>query len=314
MRYSQNGAQNFTPNARRRMSRIVSTKLAAVHSPTSAPSHSKAAGAHREHLLNRLLQRRGDVGRQPPEDIGDRQLRVLALAQQMRDRRREDEERKQREDRKIGEVAGVDEAVVIDSDGDPLDHFPRSDLRLELLLDLGAEGARACSPGACASLRAIGGDVAHEQAGLNPEIRARVARRVPFLGELLQLGVVRRNVDLDAHQLVAALAVLGGEAAALEAQHLARRRPLGNGQHHRPFGRRHLHLGAEHRFLQRDREIQANVVAFAREEAVRSDLDRDDRVAASGRPFLTLAGEPDLGPVLEPLRQLEVDRLAVGRA
>src|SRR3954452_17486803 len=52
-----------------------------------------------------------------------------------------------------------------------------------------------------------------KRVGLNPKVRARVARRVPFFGELLQLRVVRRNVDFDADQLVAALAVLAGEPA-----------------------------------------------------------------------------------------------------
>ena len=44
---------------------------------------------------------------------------------------------------------------------------------------------------------------------------------------------------------------------------------------------------------------------------MRRDLDRHDRITASPRTFLTLAGEADLGSVLEPLGELEVDRLAV---
>ena len=69
-----------------------------------------------QHFLDRLAQRRGDVGRQPAEDVGDGQLRVLALAEQMRDRGGDDEEGEQRDDRQISEVAGVDEAVVVDAD------------------------------------------------------------------------------------------------------------------------------------------------------------------------------------------------------
>ena len=89
--------------------------------------------------------------------------------------------------------------------------------------------------------------------------------------------------------------------------------PLGIGQHHRSFGRRHLHLGAQHRFLERDRQLEPDIVPVAGEKAVRRDLDRDDRVAAPARALLALAGKADLGPVLEALGKLEVDRLAVGK-
>ena len=99
-------------------------KLAAVHRPTIAPNHSNGPVRAGQHFLDRLAQSVGDVGRQPAEDVDDGQLRILALAEQMRDRGGEDEEGKQREDRQIGEIAGVDEAVVIDADRDPLDHFP----------------------------------------------------------------------------------------------------------------------------------------------------------------------------------------------
>ena len=64
----------------------------------------------------------------------------------------------------------------------------------------------------------------------------------------------------------------------------------------------------------RDRQVEPDIVAVAREEAVRRDLDRDDRVAIAGRPRLALAGEADPGAVLDPVRQLEVDRLAARRA
>ena len=77
---------------------MVSTKLAAVHSPTIAPNHSKRPGA-RGRALRWIGSRRvvGDVGRQAAQHVGDGQLRVLALAEQMRDRGGEDEEREQRE-------------------------------------------------------------------------------------------------------------------------------------------------------------------------------------------------------------------------
>src|SRR6476469_6572075 len=148
--------------------------------------------------------------------------------------------------------------------------------------------------------------VPHWPVALNPERRARVAAAVPLLGELLELGVLRRHVDLDRHELVAALAVLGRKAAALEPEHLARGRALRDREHDRPFGRRHLDLGAEHRLLERDRKLHANVRALALEEAVRSDLDRDDRVAAPAGSLLPLAGKPDPRSILETRRKFEV--------
>ena len=55
------------------------------------------AGARRQHFADRLAQRVGDIGRQPAKDVDDGQLRILALAEQMRDRRGDDEEREQRD-------------------------------------------------------------------------------------------------------------------------------------------------------------------------------------------------------------------------
>ncbi len=83
------------------------------------------SGPDRQHLLDRLAQGRCDVGRKPPQHVGDGQHRVLALPEQVRDGRGDDEEGKQRDDREIGEIAGVDEAVVVDADRDALNHFPR---------------------------------------------------------------------------------------------------------------------------------------------------------------------------------------------
>jgi len=82
----------------------------------------------------------GDVRRKAPQDVEDRELGVLALTEQMRDRRRQDEEGKECEDRQIGKVACVDEPVVVNADRDPLDDFPDRHLGLQLLLNLRAEG------------------------------------------------------------------------------------------------------------------------------------------------------------------------------
>ena len=51
-----------------------------------------------------------------------------------------------------------------------------------------------------------------------------------------------------------------------------------------PSDGRHAHLLAHHRLVHRDRQIEADIVAVAREEAVRLHLDRHDRVARAARP------------------------------
>ena len=56
----------------------------------------------------------------------------------------------------------------------------------------------------------------------------------------------------------------------------------------RAVERRHAHLAAEHRLVERDRQIEPQVVAVALEQRMRRDRDRDQRVAAAppgpGRP------------------------------
>src|SRR5437762_5972536 len=94
---------------------------------------------------------------------------------------------------------------------------------------------------------------------LDAEARTRVAATRPVLGELLEFRIVRRDVNLDSHELVAALAVLRGKAPPLETEHLAGRGALGNREHYRPLGRRHLHLRAERCLLERDRQVEPDV-------------------------------------------------------
>ena len=177
----------------------------------------------------------------------------------------------------------MDEAVVIDADRDPLDHFQRR-RALAPALDHVVPDARAGLGEPLAPLFGRlrmnvlprGGQTPSAARGLPA---ARPSRRRTVRASASLAG--RSTLKLD--QLVAALAVLAGEAAALEAQHLARGRSLGDGQHHRAFDRRHLDLGAEHRLVERHRQVEADIVAVADEEGVRRDLDRDDRVAAARR-------------------------------
>src|SRR5438270_8578595 len=66
------------------------------------------------------------------------------------------------------------------------------------------------------------GETSFIQAALNTKARTRVATTVPAFDELLELGIIGRDFDFYAHQLVSALAVACHEAAALEAQDRAR--------------------------------------------------------------------------------------------
>src|SRR5512139_1095998 len=102
----------------------------------------------------------------------------------------------------------------------------------------------------------------------------------------MELVVLCGKVDRKLDQKVAAMPVLTSEAAPLDAKLLTRCRTLRNGQHHRSFRRRDLYLRAEHGLLEGDRQGQANILSLAGIKGMRGDLDGDDRVAASARPFL----------------------------
>src|SRR5260221_9390807 len=153
--------------------------------------------------------------------------------------------------------------------------------------------------------------IPHDLWRLDAEARARVRWRRPPFRELLQLGIVGGHVDLDRDQLIPALAVFCHEPTPLEPQDFSGGGALGDGQHHHTLRRGNFHLGTQHRLLESDRQFEPNVGALARVEAVRRDLDRHNRVAAAAGPLLALAGEADAGAVLETLRELQVDRLAV---
>src|SRR5690242_19561341 len=101
--------------------------------------------------------------------------------------------------------------------------------------------------------------VSHAPVALDSKARTRVAAAAPAFRELLELGVLGWNVHLDGDQLVAALAVLAGEAAALQPEHFSRASALRDGEHHWPFSCRDLHLCAEHGLLERHRQLQADV-------------------------------------------------------
>ncbi len=130
--------------------------------------------------------------------------------------------------------------------------------------------------------------------------------------------VVHRQLDHQRDQQVAppASGLLRPSCGsrALEAQRLARGRALGHLEHHRAVGRRHAHLGAEHRLGQAS---PAGRDGYRRLRAGRSGTagSRSSLIASPAPPrsFLALAGKAHLGAGFEPGRKLQVDRLAVAQ-
>ena len=95
---------------------------------------------------------------------------------------------------------------------------------------------------------------------------------------------------------------VGGDALAAHAQHLAALRSRRDLHRDRRVERRHLHLGAERRLGERDRQPQREVVAAAPEDRVRRDV--HDHVEVAGRTAVRARAAAALHP----------DALAVGDA
>ena len=66
---------------------------------------------------------------------------AFRLSEDLRQGRGKDEEGKESEKRKKGEVAGMDEPVIVDADRHPLDHLPPVRAMLQFLGDVAAEGS-----------------------------------------------------------------------------------------------------------------------------------------------------------------------------
>ncbi len=85
--------------------------------------------------------------RQGDEDRGDGGGAILDLAEGVEDRSRGDEEGEQRDDRQIGEVAGMDHPVIIGTRQHALDHLEETRSRAEPAPDAGVQGLPATSLG-----------------------------------------------------------------------------------------------------------------------------------------------------------------------
>ncbi len=102
-------------------------------------------------------------------------------------------------------------------------------------------------------------------------------------------------------------------ALALETQHLTRARPLGDRELNAPPNRRHLDLRPEHRLVDRDRQLEEDVVVLALEIAMRPDADLDQRIARlpAGRARLSPPAQAQHLTVVHPFRHVEIEHAAV---
>src|SRR3954452_15264323 len=138
--------------------------------------------------------------------------------------------------------------------------------------------------------------------------------RPPLRNESLQLRIgTFRQHHLQRDEFVAFTAV--GTRCSLSLQTKARTgiRPLWYRHHHRAGRRGHAHLAAEHGLLERDRQIHVDIIAFAFKDAMRADLDFDERVAgrAAADPWPSLAAKPQDLSVTCTRRDRDIERGSV---
>jgi endonuclease/exonuclease/phosphatase (EEP) superfamily protein YafD len=149
----------------------------------------------------------------------------------------------------------------------------------------------------------------------HPLARVVAVGLAPAAEERLEVAVhTWRRDDAQPHPLFAApLAAL--HAAPAQPQDLARAGAFRHGQVHRPVDGRRLDLAAEHRLVERDRQVDLDVVAGAAERRMRRDGDRHERVArrslADARA--ALAAQADGLAVVDALRDGHVERAAAGQ-
>src|SRR5262245_16119548 len=136
----------------------------------------------------------------------------------------------------------------------------------------------------------------------------------PFAHQLFELRIAALGQhDTHGGEQVA-FAVLRGKALAFEAEGAPGAGAGRNGKLDRAFERRHAHLGAEHRLVERDRKLEPQIGTCARKQRMRRDRDDDQKIASTaasaGGP---LPFQPDGLAVVQPGRDLHVDLPAGGQ-
>src|SRR5947209_3249678 len=152
----------------------------------------------------------------------------------------------------------------------------------------------------------------------HPHRFTRIASRgrPPLSDEFFELGIrFARQHHFQGDVFIAAGAARPRHALPLKTKDRAGVRPFRNGHRHLAGGRGNLDLAPEHSFAQRDWQLDMDIVALARENAVRPHLDLDQRIsgrtAADARAALA-AQAKDLA-VTRARRNGDVEQRAVGK-
>src|SRR5262249_7770360 len=128
----------------------------------------------------------------------------------------------------------------------------------------------------------------------------------PFAHQLFELRIaaVGQHDTHGGEQI--AFAVLRGKALAFETEGAPRAGAGRNGKLDGALERRHAHLGAEHRLVERDRKLEPQIGTRARKQRMRRDRNDDQKIAsvAAGGP---LPFQPDGLAIAQPGRDLHVD-------
>src|SRR3989449_9564173 len=157
-------------------------------------------------------------------------------------------------------------------------------------------------------------------ADLLPELLARALLRrrlrLDHSEPLQQLPLLRREVrgspDPHAHVQVAPPALAEpGQALAPHAVHRAGLRPGLDLEQGGPVRRGDLHVAAQRRLAERDREVKHQVVAVALEPRILSDVEHRDEIARwpVARPRHALSAQREVVVVRDAGRHVDLDRL-----
>ena len=124
----------------------------------------------------------------------------------------------------------------------------------------------------------------------------------------LPLRQLFRNLHLRHHEQIPSPSGGTWQPVSAQTKTLAALRPRRNFQAHAPFQRRHLKLAAQHSLPWRDFGFVDQIAAFDREIRVARQTHAQKKIAAfpATRPRLTLAGETNALPFMDPLRDLDL--------
>src|SRR3569623_771789 len=145
---------------------------------------------------------------------------------------------------------------------------------------------------------------------LTRNVRRGIAQLLDLFPEFVA-DAVRQHDAHRGEQIAMRLASLGLETLALEAEGAAGIGGGGDRQFDGAVEGRHAHLAAQHRFVERYRQVETQGGAIRLEQRMRGNVDGDDGVAvAAERARIALPLQPDLLTAGDAGRNLALDLLA----